>query len=46
MHGANGEDTILRVPTGTIIRDAETQEIIFDLDEKNTKVLMAEGGRG
>lgn len=46
MHGFNWEDLILRVPVGTLVRDEETQEILFDLDETNTKVLIAQGGRG
>ena len=35
MHGVNGQDLILIVPTGTLIKDAETEELIFDLDEKD-----------
>src|SRR5579863_238930 len=31
MHGAKGEDVTLQVPCGTIIRDAETNELIADL---------------
>lgn len=45
-HGRYGEDLILNVPVGTIIRSAETGEIIGDLTEHGEKILMAEGGRG
>jgi len=46
MHGHNWEDLVLIVPTGTLVRDVETQELLFDLDQKGMKVLIAEGGRG
>lgn len=45
-HGKFGEDLIIRVPVGTIIRDSETQEIVADLSEEEQKVLVAQGGRG
>ncbi len=43
--GKDGEDLVLRVPRGTIIRDAETREIIKDMSEDQTFVLCR-GGRG
>ena len=46
MHGANSEDLVLRVPPGTIIRDAETNEIIADLVDPGQKEIIAKGGRG
>src|SRR5437588_4556881 len=46
MHGAKGEDIILPVPRGTIIRDAETNELIADLVEDGQRVMVARGGRG
>lgn len=45
-HGKYGEDIILKVPVGTLIRDGETEEVLADLTEHDQKVLMAEGGRG
>jgi GTP-binding protein len=42
--GAGGEDTILKVPVGTTIIDAETQEVIGDLTEDGQRVLVAKGG--
>ena len=46
MHGAKGEDIVLKVPRGTIIRDADTHELIADLVEEGQKVMVARGGRG
>jgi GTP-binding protein len=46
MHGAKGEDVVLRVPRGTIVRDAETNELIADLVEDGQRVMVARGGRG
>jgi len=44
--GKNGEDVIVRVPAGTLIYDADTGELIADLNEHGTRVLAAKGGRG
>jgi len=46
MHGVNGEDLLIEVPVGTLVYEAHTDELLFDLSEKNMKVLMAQGGRG
>ena len=43
--GKNGEDLILKVPRGTIIRDAETGEIIRDMSQPEPFILC-KGGRG
>lgn len=37
---------IIEVPVGTLVYDANTDELLFDLTEKNMKVLVAQGGRG
>lgn len=46
MHGASGEDLIVRVPAGTLIRDDDTGEIIADLVKNGQEVVVASGGRG
>jgi GTP-binding protein len=43
-YGAKGEDTVLRVPVGTVISDKATERIIVDLAEHGQKVLLAKGG--
>ena len=44
--GANGEDIYIDVPLGTIIRDAETEEILFEITEDGKEVILLEGGMG
>ena len=44
--GANGEDIYIDVPLGTIIRDAETEEILFEITEDKKEVILLEGGMG
>ena len=46
MHGKNGADLILKVPEGTIIKDAETGRVIADMSGDNQKVTVLRGGRG
>lgn len=46
QYGKKGQDLILKVPQGTIIRDAETNRIIADLTEDGSKYVIAKGGRG
>ncbi len=42
--GARGEDLILKVPVGTTIIDADTQEIIGDLTVEGQRIMVAQGG--
>ncbi len=44
--GADGKDTIIRVPVGTIVNDAETRTLIVDLDTDGMTYIIARGGRG
>ncbi len=51
MHGARGEDLILRVPVGTVVREyfeetKETGELIADLTHDGEQVTVAQGGVG
>ncbi len=46
MHGRAGEDLMLKVPVGTIVRDAETGELIADIVRPGQQVVVAKGGRG
>ncbi|BEH11730.1 MULTISPECIES: GTPase ObgE [Geobacter] len=45
-HGAGGEDLIIPVPPGTIIKDAETGEILADLVTAGEEIILLKGGRG
>lgn len=44
--GADGQDLVLSVPPGTLVRDAETDELLADLEQPDQRVLAAQGGRG
>lgn len=44
--GAAGEDLVLKVPLGTVVRDAESGEVIADLTHPGQRAVVAEGGRG
>lgn len=45
-HGKKGEDLIVKVPAGTIIRDAETDKVIADMSGENTRQIVLRGGKG
>uniref|UniRef100_UPI0040485454 GTPase ObgE n=1 Tax=Orrella sp. TaxID=1921583 RepID=UPI0040485454 len=46
QYGAGADDIVLRMPVGTVIHDAETDEILFDLDTHGQTVVLAQGGGG
>jgi len=46
QHGAAGGDLIIKVPPGTVVRDADTGEILADLLAEGQRALMARGGKG
>ena len=41
-----GADVVLKVPCGTLVRDAETNKIICDVYENGEKILLLQGGKG
>lgn len=45
-HGQDGKNIIIKVPVGTIVKDAETGEILKDLIQNKEKILVAKGGKG
>jgi len=46
QYGKNGKDEILEVPLGTIARNAETGEVLFDITEDGETRVLTAGGRG
>ena len=45
-HGASGEDTVIRVPVGTVVFDEESGESLFDFTAPGQQFLSARGGKG
>ena len=45
-HGKNGEDIILKVPEGTVIKDAESGKVIADMSGDNKRMTVLKGGKG
>jgi GTPase len=45
-NGARGQDVILPVPSGTVVTDADTGELIGDLAADGAEIVVAQGGRG
>ena len=45
-YGKSGEDLVVKVPIGTIVKDSETGRVMADLSEPNQKQLLLSGGRG
>ncbi len=45
-HGKNGDDFIIKVPLGTIVKNSETEQIIHDFKNNNENFVIAKGGNG
>lgn len=45
-HGADGRDMVVKVPAGTIVRDAETGKVITDMSYENRREVILRGGNG
>jgi len=46
QHGKDGQDLIIKVPLGTIIKDDESGKVIADMSDADKKVIVLKGGRG
>ncbi len=46
MHGKNAQDLVLKVPPGTLVKDADTGELLADLVTPGQQYLAVAGGRG
>ncbi|MCF6223014.1 MAG: GTPase ObgE [Flavobacteriaceae bacterium] len=44
--GKDGQDKYIEVPLGTIIRDGETQELLYEITTNKQEIILAEGGQG
>lgn len=45
-HGKNGQDIVLKVPEGTVVKEAETDKVITDMSGENMRFVLLRGGRG
>jgi GTP-binding protein len=45
-HGADGEDLVLKVPPGSVIKDANSGEVLMELTEHGERKVLLEGGKG
>ena len=45
-NGKNAEDVVVKVPQGTVVTDKDTGYIIADMKDKNSRVVVAKGGKG
>ena len=45
-HGKNGQDIIIKVPLGTVIKEAESGKVITDMSGENRRFVMLRGGKG
>jgi len=45
-HGADGEDLIIKVPPGSVIKDANTNEVLLEMLEDGEKKVLLKGGKG
>lgn len=46
QHGRSADDIVLRVPVGTVVRDADTKKLLGDLRRHGQEIVVAQGGRG
>ena len=46
LHGANGDDCIVKVPLGTLVTDEASGELLADIAVHNQELVVAKGGRG
>ena len=45
-HGRNGDDFLIKVPVGTIVRDSQTEQVIYDFKNDSESFVIAKGGNG
>jgi len=44
--GADGQDIYLEVPLGTVVKDSETEEVLFEITKNDEEVILCKGGKG
>ena len=46
MHGKNGDDILINLPLGTIVKNSKTKQVIIDVTKSNEKYVILKGGNG
>ena len=46
MHGKNGDDILINLPLGTIVKNSKTKQVIIDITKSNEKYVILKGGNG
>ena len=46
MHGKDADDIVLKVPEGTVIKEAESGKVIADMSGDNRRQVILKGGKG
>ena len=44
--GADGSDIYLEVPLGTVVKDSDTEEVLFEITKNHEEVILCKGGKG
>ena len=44
--GSNGEDVVINVPLGTVIKDLETEKVICEINDESSDLILLKGGKG
>lgn len=44
--GRSGQDLVIKVPYGTLVKDKKTQKVLFDFTEEKKRLILCNGGRG
>ena len=44
--GSNGEDVVINVPLGTVVKDLETEKVICEINDESSDLILLKGGKG
>ena len=44
--GSNGEDVVINIPLGTVVKDLETEKVICEINDESSDLILLKGGKG